>query len=147
MSKMTRRRFVGTAATAAGALLSLQGAASGQNSTIGTGVSADALSVLGWDSFLPFVGTEFSFVDGNAAVPLTLLNMKDSRPLRAASRRLRQENFVLKFAGPGYNRLGDGTYNVDHFNLGRFQLFITVGETVGNETQYLAVINRVMTKR
>ena len=144
MSNFTRRKFIGTAVVA-GALAVSSGSAVGQIASIKTDVAGrDALSKLSWDTFLPFVNTDFTFGEGLNAVTLRLVDMKDSRPLGGKARSVGQENFVLKFTGPGRSPLKDGTYQVNHFNLGDFDLFITANGHQGRLNVYTAVINRVM---
>jgi hypothetical protein len=51
--------------------------------------------------------------------------------------------FVLTFKGTADSRrLEQNTYPVEHFALGRFDLFISEGNLVDNEYVYTAVINR-----
>jgi len=145
---MTRRNFVSAAALGAGAIVGLRGAAFGQ--TLGRAqapvqiVTSDALSKLGYNSFLPFVNTDFTFGEGLNAVSLRLTDLTDSRPLRSRARKFGQENFVLKFTGSFRNPLKDGTYSVNHFNLGDFDMFITNNGRVGRVIYYTAVFNRVL---
>jgi len=52
-------------------------------------------------------------------------------------------SFVLTFKGTADSRrLEQNTYPVEHFALGRFDLFISEGNLVDNEYVYTAVINR-----
>ena len=144
MDRVTRRKFIGTAAVA-GAVVASGGSVIGQIASIRTdAVGKDALSKLGWDAFLPFVNTDFTFGEGQNAVVLRLVDIKDSRPLGSKARKSGQENFTLKFTGPGRSPLTDGTYRVNHFNLGDFDLFITAAGQQGRLNVYTAVINRVM---
>ena len=143
MDSFTRRKFIGTAALA-GAVIAGGNNVIGQIASIRTtGVGRDALSKLGWDAFLPFVNTDFTFGEGQNAVVLRLVDIKDSRPLTSRARKVGQENFVLKFTGPGRLPLKDGTYRVNHFNLGDFDIFITTAGQKGRLNIYTAVINRV----
>jgi hypothetical protein len=144
MDKVTRRKFIGTA-VAAGAVAASGVNVIGQIAVRATGVGKDSLSKLGWDAFLPFVNTDFTFGQGENAVVLRLVDIKDSRPLGSKSRKVGQENFTLKFTGPGRSPLKDGTYSVNHFNLGDFDLFITAAGQQGRLNVYTAVINRVTT--
>ncbi|HKX83978.1 MAG TPA: twin-arginine translocation signal domain-containing protein [Pyrinomonadaceae bacterium] len=139
--KITRRKFLGAASAAAAVLLPLKRDVHGQILAPG-----DALASLGWDSFLPFVNTEFVFNGpfGTGDVPMKLIEIKDSRPFDSPARKTGQENFVLKFAGPSAYELKSDTYVVEHFNLGRFNLFITEGAQKGKTQLYFAVINRVL---
>ena len=145
--KLTRRKFLAAAPVAIGAVLQFNGVALGQKSGSGLfaipDLSGDALSRLTWDSFLPFVNTDFTFGEGSNAVSLKLVEIKDSRPM---GRRYRkgQESFTLKFQGPFDKPLTDRTYRINHFNLGDFDLFITDGGRVKREQYYIAVINRIV---
>lgn len=135
--KITRRKFIAAAPLAAGAILYMDRPAIGQ-----TGPTGDSLSKLGWSSFLPFVGTDFSF--GGIGVPegvLRLTDIEDTRP-PGPMRRRAGECFVLTFSGPANTPLVQGTYEVNHFNLGDFDLFISVGPQQNTNMSYYAVINR-----
>ncbi|MBV9241178.1 MAG: hypothetical protein JO314_04135 [Acidobacteria bacterium] len=143
MSDVTRRKFIGTA-MAAGAIVASGGQALAQIASIATkGVGKDSLSKLGWDAFLPFVNTDFTFGEGTNAVVLRLVSINDSRPFGSKARSSGQENFVLTFTGPGRSPLKEGTYRVNHFNLGDFDLFIAPAGPRGRLNAYTAVINRV----
>lgn len=143
MGNFTRRKFIGTA-MAAGAVVASGVDVVGQIASIQTdALGKDALSKLGWDAFLPFVNTDFTFGVGRNAVVLRLADIKDSRPLGSKSRSVGQENFVLTFTGPGRSPLKDGTYRVNHFNLGDFDLFISGAGQKGRLNVYTAVFNRV----
>ena len=143
MNNFTRRKFIGTA-MAAGAVVASGIDVVGQIASISADtVGRDALSKLGWDAFLPFVNTDFTFGEGQNAVTLRLVEVKDSRPLGSKARSVGQENFVLKFTGAGRSPLKDGTYRVNHFNLGDFDIFITGAGQKGRLNVYTAVFNRV----
>ena len=146
MSKITRRKFVNAAVIGTGAILGARGVALGQfhPSAPSTIVASDALSVMTWDSFLPFVNTDFTFGSGKSAVTLRLTDIKDSRPLKATAISLGQENFVLKFQGAVRNSINSGMYRVNHFSLGDFDLCITNHGQAGRVVYYSAVINRVL---
>jgi hypothetical protein len=145
MSSFTRRKFIGTAVVAGTAVASTSGVL-GQIASIPTsGVGRDALSKLDWNAFLPFVNTDFTFGQGLNAVVLRLVDMKDSRAYGSKARSSGQENFTLHFTGPGRSPLKDGTYRVNHFNLGDFDLFITAAGQQRRLNLYTAVINRVTT--
>lgn len=140
--KITRRKFLGAASAAAAVLLPFKGTGYGQSIL----ASGDALAALGWESFLPFVNTEFVFngPGGMGDVPMKLIDLQDSRPLDSIARKVGQENFVMKFAGPSSLPLTSDTYIVEHFRLGTFNLFITEGAAKGRTHLYFAVINRVL---
>ena len=77
-------------------------------------------------------------------VRLTLSAMSQSEDLQGSDRT--PECFVLTFTGPaggGNPRLMQNTYSVEHFALGRFDLFISEGALIGPDHVYTAVINRV----
>jgi len=145
--KITRRKFLAATPLAVGAVLQLNGTASAQK--LGRGsvrlpdMSGDPLWRLTWDSFLPFTNTEFTFGQGGNAVSLTLVDMTDTRP---AGRKFGkgQECFELKFQGPYDEPLKQGSYKVNHFNLGDFDLFITDGGRVKRQQYYVAIINRLV---
>jgi hypothetical protein len=135
--KLTRRNFIAAAPVAAGAILHLEALAQAEP-------GPDNLSKLGWASFLPFVGTDFSF--GGIGVPeaiLRLTDIEDTRP-PGPMRRRSGECFVLTFSGPTNVPLVQGTYEVNHFNIGDFNLFISVGRRTADKISYYAVINRHM---
>src|SRR6476469_2541455 len=121
--KFSRRKFIAAVPILAGSL-TLGERVLGQTVRGGRLVTTDALTKLSWNSFLPFVNTDFKFGSGSDAATLTLVEIKDSRPLNSRSRRRGEENFVLKFAGASFEPLKQNTYHVNHFNLGGFDLFI-----------------------
>ena len=142
--KISRRNFLAALPVAAAALSQLNGTIFGQSAerSILPALKGDSLAMLSWDSFYPFINTEFMFGEGFNGVSLTLVDMTDSRSSSARSKS-RQENFVMKFRGPAKRVLEQRTYRVNHFNLGDFDLFITDGGRVKREQYYIAVINRV----
>lgn len=147
--KITRRSFLGAAPLFGGALVLLNEKVLGQTTSrkVPPVSAGDSLARFSWDSFYPFIYTDFTFGLGYNAVPLTLVDMTDSRPISMSSRRsikTYQENFVMKFQGPRDRVLTTGTYKVNHFSLGDFDLFITDGGLVRRQQYYIAVINRVV---
>lgn len=144
MKKLTRRKFLAAAPVVGGAVLGLSGSALGQSIEAIDAPVTDPLTKLSWKSFYPFITTDFSFGSGSNAVTLKLVDMIDSAPKSTSRRPSRgQECFILKFQGPYYQPLEQGTYEVSHFRLGDFNLFITQGGRTGNQQFYLAVINRI----
>ncbi|MFM9905536.1 MAG: DUF6916 family protein [Pyrinomonadaceae bacterium] len=145
--KITRRTFLAATPLAIGAVLQFNGVALGQK--VGRGgfaipdLSQDALSRLTWASFYPFINTDFTFGEGGNAVSLKLVDMTDTKRVGKRVRK-GQESFILKFQGPFDKVLAGKTYQVNHFNLGDFDLFITDGGRVKREQYYVAVINRVV---
>lgn len=145
--KISRRKFLVAAPIVAGAVTQFNGTALGQRdvaSKIRPFIEGDGLARLNWDSFYQFIHTDFTFGQGRNAVSLKLVYMADSRPFNPSRRKMRMnENFVMKFQGPLDQGLVQGTYKVNHFNLGDFELFITDGGEAGKEHCYIAVINRI----
>ena len=141
--KFSRRKFIAAVPVVAGGL-TLTERVFGQRDRAGRIEGTDALSKLSWDSFLPFVNTDFKFGAGKSAIVLTLVEMKDSRPLASRARRRGQENFVLKFAGAAFEPLEQKTYPVNHFNLGDFDLFIGPVKSEKYGMIYEAIINHVV---
>ena len=146
--KISRRKFLVGAPIVAGVMTQFNGTALGQRdvaSKIRPFIGGGGLARLNWDSFYQFIHTDFSFGQGYNSVSLKLVDMADSRPDTSSRRKTRMsENFVMKFQGPFDQELTQGTYRVNHFNLGDFDLFITDGGRVGKEQYYNAVINRVV---
>lgn len=147
--KITRRNFLAAAPLAAGAILQFSGLAAGQSSRKGLfaipdGPGSDALARLNWDSFYQYVHTDFTFGQGGNAVRMTLTGMADTKPEGFTAKSRGQECFVMKFQGPSNQPLKQGTYKVNHFALGDFDLFITDGGRVKRNQYYIAVINRIV---
>jgi|ERR1043166_1864979 hypothetical protein len=137
--RISRRNFLGTASAAVAAILQFKNVSFGQRRVIGQ----DALSLLSWSSFYPYITTDFTFGRGGNAVSLTLVEMTDTRPATFRGPK-GLECFVMKFQGPFYQPLAQGTYQVNHFALGDFDLFITDGGRSGKRQFYVAVINRLV---
>src|SRR5688572_3456271 len=140
--KITRRKFLGAASAAAATLLSLKGTVLGQSVM----ASGDALAALNFESFLPFVHTQFIFKGkgGMDDAVLELVDLRDSRALGSRARKVGQENFLMKFETRSSRPLVSDTYIVEHFRLGTFNLFITDGAHDVKTRSYFAVINRVL---
>ena len=140
--KLSRRKFMVASPITAGAVLTLGGDAAAR--ALGESpIFADRLSQLGWQSFLPFVNTDFTFGQGGNAVVLRLVDIKDLRTTETRGT-AGQECFALRFQGPFDRVLSETTHKVNHFNLGDFDLFITDGGRQGREQFYTAVINRIV---
>ena len=143
MGFFNRRQFI-TSVSALAAFAGFHGIGFGQiQGSIRRNVGRDALSRLGIDSFLPYVNTDFTFRLPRGTALLRLTDLSDSRPVDSPTRKLKQENFVLTFASRGRVTLQQGTYHVEHFALGSFDLFITQGAVTSSQRSYTAVINRV----
>jgi hypothetical protein len=145
--RFSRRRFLATTALAAGAVLPFSGLVFGQM-TASDDVFAqggDPLSRLTWDSFYPYITTNFVFRDGDgAAVDLQLTKMTDTIPKGFKATKQGQECFSLTFGGSSRNPLVQDVYSVEHFALGGFSLLITVVGRTRKSYVYEAVINRIV---
>ena len=146
--KISRRKFIEAAPVIAGAVLGFKSVAFGQKgraplTPVPAGI--DQLSRMSWDSFYPYQHTEFTFRSGGVDVPLMLESMVDTAPHVLGKPRTNMgECFVLKFTGPGRYPLKQGTYDVNHFLLGDFRLFITAGGQAKRGNYYVAVVNRIV---
>lgn len=146
---ISRRKFLAAVPFAVGAVLQLNGLASGQGLRKGLfripdDTSSDPLSRLTWDSFYQYINTDFSFGQGGNEVILKLTAMEDTKPAGVKLLLKGQECFVMKFNGPYRQPLTQGTYSVNHFALGDFKLFITEGGRLKRDKLYIAVINRLV---
>lgn len=74
--------------------------------------------------------------DGGGTFDLTLVSVD------ALERRPGWESFSLLFAGPTPTALWQGTFLVEHTDVGRFPLFIVAVQTDGDGQHYEAVVNR-----
>jgi hypothetical protein len=114
-------------------------------------LGGDALSNLGWISFYPYLNTDFVFaVPGSRRGPttrLTLMAMTGSEPVGKKPSDSDPLCFVLTFKGrlsESASALRQDTYTVEHFALGRFDLFLSEGNLAGEDYHYTAVINRLV---
>lgn len=144
---ISRRKFLAAAPLAVGAILPVRSLALDavlSKEKGGARAAGDALSHLPWDSFYPYVTTDFSFTAEGTTAALTLSKMTDTRPSGYAARAEGQECFALTFVGPSRRPLAENTYQVEHFALGTFALFITVVGKTKRGVLYEAVINRIV---
>ena len=138
--KITRRKFLEAAPVIAGAVA----VASGQSRVwMPDAKSVDSLAQMNFLSFHEFKYTEFIFRGPDGEVPLKLYDVVDSRPPTRRRWGAGEENFMLKFEGHTRLPLRQGTYEVEHFRMGNFSLFITEGGKVKDTLRYIAVINRI----
>lgn len=145
--KVSRREFLAATPLALGASLPISGLAFGKTtSLLGVeGDGGDALARLTWDSFYPYITTNFAFRDADGkSVELQLTRMDDARPRNYKPRGDGDECFALTFSGPLRKPLIQDVYSVEHFGLGRFSLLITVLESKNRRNYYEAVINRIV---
>lgn len=145
--KVSRRKFLAATPLALGAILPTSGLAFGKAASV-FGFKTDGgdvLSRLTWDSFYPYITTNFRFsgADGNT-VDLLLTRMDDTRPRGYQPSGNGDECFALTFSGPLRKSLRQEVYSVEHFALGSFKLLITVLESKNRRNYYEAVINRIV---
>jgi len=145
--KVSRRKFLAATPLAIGVFLPASGLAFGKMASLFgfKSDSGDTLAQLTWDSFYPYITTNFEFidVDGNS-VDLELTKMDDTRPRSYKPRGNGDECFALTFSGPLRKPLTQEVYSVEHFALGSFSLLITVLESKNRRQYYEAVINRIV---
>ena len=153
---VSRRKFLGAFSATIAALLSFGGIAEGGSlrRLLGHGAPTqipDALSQLGWSSFYENLYTDFEFsspqVGRQTARParLRLTAMKDEDRLRKNASDNGSRCFVLTFSQSSRAApLRQDTYTVDHFALGRFDLFISDASVTEGGNIYTAVINRIV---
>jgi len=142
--RISRRKFIRTSTAALGAVTLL-----GQTSAAQVRRrprTVDVLSNLTWESFFIYQNTDFTFSDqnGNQRV-LNLVKMTDLKPANFQQRFPGEECFAMTFSGPYSLRpWTQDTYSVEHFALGKFDLFITSGGRLRRSDFYQALINRII---
>jgi hypothetical protein len=139
--KISRRKFIEAAPIIAGAVVAFNGDGFAQ---VVLQSPTDGFAGLSWSSFWPYLNTDFSFYSGGNEIPLKLVDMTDNASFTGKPRPAGQEAFILKFTGPAKMSLGQGTYRVNHFAIGDFEIFITEGGVKGKSKTYFAVINRIL---
>ncbi len=138
---ISRRKFLSVATLGSGVLLNV--GVLGQ-SIMPPIVDNQGIKNLTFLSFFGNMNTEFEFINADRIkVPLQLVAVDDVRPMAKRKWGQGEENFVLKFHGHSRYPLMQGTYEVEHFALGKFSLFITEGKTDKAGITFIAVINRV----
>ena len=150
---VSRRKFLATLSVSVAAAC-----LTGCYSTTGSDVRSTAALTgrggdrkLTWNSIHPYLETEFVFsgLDGNSksdSVKLRLVGMSNTDKAAQAFER-EPQSFVLAFdtwADDERAVLPQNTYLVEHFALGKFELFISEGSLESNKHVYTAVINRVI---
>lgn len=154
---VSRRKFLGAFSASVAAILSFGGrVATGQTfftritgSPTG-GISSDELAQLGWSSFNEHLETDFSFSSlqagrrGARPARLRLVSIKDEDALRKDDSIKEPRCFVLTFSQASRSvPLRQDTYVVDHYALGRFELFISDAGVTDTGFIYTAIINRI----
>lgn len=90
------------------------------------------------EEFAPHAGTTFhAEVDENTSVPLELTNVSELKLYP------QQEEFTLEFRGPLNIFLGQGVRNLNHDQMGQFELFIVPVKQDAQGYYYEAVFNRI----
>lgn len=145
--KISRRKFIEAAPIVATAVLGAKNVAFGQKAPREselTQLTTDQLSLLTWDSFLPYQGTKFVFRDRDGEeITLVLTEMDNSSIVSTKGSPAAGECFTLRFTGPSKPIFSQNTYEVRHFALGDFSLFITDGGRARRSNFYQAVFNRI----
>jgi hypothetical protein len=155
---VSRRKFLGAFSASVAAILSIGSRAEGGSRSFGLlrraapeKMPADALSQLGWNSFNQNLYTDFEFsslqAGRNSSRParLRLVSIKDEDNLRKGAPGNESRCFVLTFSQSSRSqRLMQGTYAVNHFALGAFELFISDAGVADSGFTYTAVINRIL---
>lgn len=140
---ISRRNFLAAAPFAGGAIASVVGHAGAQTGSPDRLGAAGMVPRMSLASFDRAVNTEFVFWSKNdIGVKLMLDAAENSLSEFSERNRHGGENFVLKFSGPQEHPLRQDIYTVRHPELGKFDLFITEGESSARPV-YLAVINHL----
>lgn len=97
---------------------------------------AESLSI---ESFQPHVGSRFR-LDGADDVPDLELELEEVRATGARTLGEREQPFALTFRGPAAVPLPQGTYRLDHDELGALDIFIVpIGPGDDDQPRYEAV--------
>ena len=151
---VSRRKFLATFSTSVAAVCLSAGtanAAVGLIPDLGPAVGRGRTGKLTWNSIHPYLETDFVFselgdISRSEKVRLRLVGMSNQDKHAQAFER-EPQSFVLAFdtwADRGGEILPENTYAVEHFALGKFELFISEGSFESNKHVYTAVINRVI---
>lgn len=157
---VSRRKFLNALSASVAAVLAFGGTAHG-----GSGFSrwfgrssavrmrVDNLAQFGWKTFYEQLYTDFEFsslsggrhTGRGTRLRLAAIENTDSRSKVRSGRE--PQCFVLTFnsqSATGGAQLRQDTYAVDHFALGRFELFISEANFTDGVYVYTAVINRIV---
>ena len=143
---ISRRKFLRAAPLLGGAVLGLSNITPGQSKMALSKLlfrpePGDVLARLNWEAFSRYTNTVFTFRQKGREIRMILASMENTTPPDALAG---QECFVLTFSGKRRFAQTQATYPVDHFALGKFDLFISEAEASVNGNYYTAVINRVI---
>ena len=131
----TRRTFLTASATLAIGLSSPGWAQT-------RGVGGDALARLDESLARALIDSEFGFSDGAHRFQ-TRLEAVDSSPVRVRKGGVPTQSFSMAFVVAGRLRATEGLYQVDHAQLGHFELFVTPHANAKGESILLAIFNRL----
>ena len=152
---VSRRKFLATfsasvaaAFVSAGSVSAVLGADARRGATL---AGRGGHGKLTWNSIYPYLETDFLFsgTNDNAtsdSVRLRLVGMSNTDKAAQSFER-EPESFVLAFearANDTRTVMSQDTYAVEHFALGKFELFISEGSLESDKHVYTAVINRVI---
>jgi hypothetical protein len=125
VSKVSRRRFLASATC-----LGLAGVVAARVHTPRTdtreGVAGEHidLALVDCAHFTPYLGSTFEIYSGvGGPIDVELVRAKE-REHAGARRAGPRKPFRLLFEGPGGSRLTQGTYRIEHAQLGTFALFL-----------------------
>lgn len=110
--------------------------------TLGMGTKMSAATGLDLESFESQLGTNFLIVHEAAKIEVRLVHVTNFAS--AKQNNAGQEGFSLLFRGPKETTLKQGTYLIEHRELGRFSfLVVPVGTKDTRAPHYEAVVNRL----
>ena len=91
------------------------------------------------EAFTQHLGTKFQVrIEADKTVELTLIEASELRMFPG------QENFSISFRGPGEVFLGQGTFAIEHEDMGRFYIFLVPIRQDEQGYYYEAVFNRLI---
>ena len=156
---VSRRNFLGALSASVAAVLSFGGIAHGRSrlsrflALPAVQIPGDGLAQLGWSAFYKYLYTDFEFSNLRGGRPtgrgtrLRLAAIENTDSRRKWRYGGEPKCFVLTFnsqSATGGSQLPQDTYAVDHFALGRFELFISEANFTEGVYVYTAVINRIV---
>jgi hypothetical protein len=110
--------------------------------TLGMGTKTSVATGLDLESFESQLGTNFLINHEAAKVEVRLVHITNFAS--AKQNKAGQEGFSLLFRGPKETTLKQGTYLIEHEELGRFSfLVVPVGTKDTRAPHYEAVVNRL----
>lgn len=138
--KVSRRKFLAAAPAVIGTILVSNNSSFARSAPPSRYV--DPLEGLSFGKVTPYIGTTFAFSNDSGAAFQFRLDRVDDR-LTANQRRGQGECFSMIFSSSALCPLKQGTYRVNHPELGRFRLMVTVQYSMDGRKKYEAIINRI----